>query len=142
VVFTQRAVISAEQARIWTLLTDLPGYASWNPFVIKAEGRTEPGADVRVEVVLGKRTQSAQHVVLTVDPQREFCWKDAGWNSWFVYGQRCRWLEPQDDGTVLFTQELLLDGPFAGAASHMMGEALRDGMAAETAALKEHAERS
>ena len=99
-------------------------------------------ADQLLDALDYLHTQHVQHVVLTVQPQREFCWKDAGWNSWFVYGQRCRWLEPQGDGTVLFTQELLLDGPFAGAASHMMGEALRDGMAAETAALKQYAERT
>jgi uncharacterized protein YndB with AHSA1/START domain len=140
VVLREQAVIAADPARIWHLLIDLDGYSTWNPWVIRAEGQAEPGNEIRVEVVMGKHTMRAQHVVLTVEPEARFCWRDAGWNSWFVYGQRCRWLEPQADGTVLFKQELLLDGPFSGAASLVMGKAMRDGMAAETAALKQHAE--
>jgi uncharacterized protein YndB with AHSA1/START domain len=141
VVFHAEAVIAADRARVWNLLVDLDGYAAWNPWVVRAEGQAAPGADVTVDVVLGGHTMKARHTVLTVVPQTEFCWKDAGWNSWFVYGQRCRWLEPRPDGTVLFRQELLLDGALSGAASATMGRSLRDGMAAETAALKQHAER-
>jgi Polyketide cyclase / dehydrase and lipid transport len=140
VLYREQVVIAADQARIWQLLVDLDGYQSWNPWVVKAEGAAESGADVRVQVVLNGRVMSARHTVLTVGYGSEFCWKDAGWNSWFVYGQRCRWLEPQPDGTVLFRQELMLDGPLSGVAAATMGKALQDGMAAETAALKRTAE--
>jgi uncharacterized protein YndB with AHSA1/START domain len=140
VVFHAEAVIAADPSRVWDLLVDLDGYASWNPWVVRAQGQAVPGADVTVDVVLGGHPMKARHTVLTVVPQREFCWKDAGWNSWFVYGQRCRWLQRRPDGTVLFRQELLLDGPLSGAAGATTGRALRDGMAAETAALKQHAE--
>jgi uncharacterized protein YndB with AHSA1/START domain len=140
VVFREEAVIAADPARVWGLLVNLDGYRSWNPWVVAADGAAEPGADVTVDVMLGGHRMHARHTVLTVRPEAEFCWKDAGWNSWFVYGQRCRWLEQRPDGTVLFRQELLLDGPLSGMASLTMGKALRDGMAAETAALKAHAE--
>jgi uncharacterized protein YndB with AHSA1/START domain len=141
VVFREEAVIAAHPARIWRLLVDLPGYSNWNPWVIRAEGDAAPGGAVEVDVVLGKHTMRAQHVVLVVEPEARFCWRDAGWNSWFVYGQRCRTLRPQADGTVLFQQELLLDGPLSSIAKLVNGRDLRHGMAAETAALKEHAER-
>jgi uncharacterized protein YndB with AHSA1/START domain len=140
VVFREEAVVAADPARVWQLLVDLDGYASWNPWVVRADGVAAPGADVRVDVVLNGHVMQARHTVLTVRPEAEFCWKDAGWNSWFVYGQRCRRLERRPDGTVLFRQELLLDGPPRGAASLAMGRALRAGMPAETAALKQHAE--
>jgi hypothetical protein len=68
------------------------------------------------------------------------CWRDAGWNAWFVYGQRCRTLTARPDGTVLLHQELMLDGPLSGAAALVLGEPMSDGMAAESAALKKHAE--
>jgi uncharacterized protein YndB with AHSA1/START domain len=141
VVFREEAVIAADPATVWRLLVDLPGYRSWNPWVVEADGEAVPGADVRVDVMLGGHRMQARHTVLTVRPEAEFCWKDAGWNSWFVYGQRCRRLTQRPDGTVLFRQDLLLDGPLSGAASRTTGRALRDGMAAETAALKEHAEK-
>jgi len=140
VVFREEAVIAADPARVWQLLIDLDGYQSWNPWVVRADGVAAPGADVQVDVLLSGHLMHARHTVLTVKPEAEFCWKDAGWNSWFVYGQRCRWLEQRHDGTVLFRQVLLLDGALSGAASLTMGRALREGMAAETAALKRHAE--
>ncbi|TWP50498.1 SRPBCC domain-containing protein [Lentzea tibetensis] len=139
-VYRVETSIAAEPARIWQLLVDLPGYESWNPWVVQAQGRAEPGAEVRVKVVLGKHTMAAQHVVLKVDAEKRFCWKDAGWNAWFVYGQRCRTLTAQGDGTVLVKNELLLDGLLSGAAGLAMGQAMRNGMAAENAALKQHAE--
>ena len=141
VVYREEAVIVASPATVWRLLVDLPGYSAWNPWVVKAEGTAEPGAEVVVDVVLSGHVMRAKHVVLTVEPERRFCWKDAGWNSWFVYGQRCRTLRHQADGSVLFQQELLLDGPLSKVASATMGKAMRAGMAAETAALKQHAER-
>ncbi|MCG8420898.1 MAG: SRPBCC domain-containing protein [Proteobacteria bacterium] len=140
VVFRQSAVIDADVATIWNLLVDLNGYQDWNPWVVWAEGEAFPGAQVFVDVVMGKKTMRAEHTVLAVDPEQRFCWKDAGWNAKFVYGQRCRWLTVKDDGRVLFEQELLLDGALAGVSALFYGHALRDGMAAETVALKDYAE--
>lgn len=140
VVYRQEAVIAADPGAIWRLLVDLNGYAAWNPWVVRAEGDAVPGAEVDVDVMLGSYRMAATHVVLAVDPQTRFCWRDAGWNAWFVYGQRCRWLEPRADGTVLLRQELLLDGVLSPVADHTIGKAMRNGMAAETAALKARAE--
>ncbi len=140
VVYREQAVIAADQHRIWQLLVDLPGYASWNPWVVRAEGASTPGSRVKVDVVLGSHVMAAEHTVLVVEPQTRFCWRDAGWNAIFVYGQRCRTLERRPDGTILVRNELLLDGIFSPAANLTVGKAMRDGMAAEMAALKRHAE--
>lgn len=140
VVYREEAVIAADPARVWQLLVDFDGYRSWNPWLVRAEGEAVPGADVTVRVTMGPTVMTAHHTVLTVRPQAELCWRDAGWNSWFVYGQRCRWIEQRADGTVLFRQELLLDGPLSGLAAATTGRSLRAGMAAETAALKRTAE--
>ncbi|MFS8097348.1 SRPBCC domain-containing protein [Lentzea alba] len=140
VVYRVDTVISAPQERIYALITDFPGYARWNPWVTKAAGGTSPGDEVKVDVILGSHTMAAKHTVLNGVPGQRFCWKDAGWNAWFVYGQRCRTLTSQPDGTVLVSNELLIDGVFSGGADFMMGKAMRDGMQAENAALKQVAE--
>jgi hypothetical protein len=140
VVYRVDTVVSASPERIYGLLTDFAGYASWNPWVIRAAGGTSPGDEVRVDVILGSHTMAAKHVVLNGVPGKRFCWKDAGWNSWFVYGQRCRTLTAQPDGTVLVSNELLIDGLLSGGTDFMMGKAMRDGMQAENAALKRIAE--
>jgi uncharacterized protein YndB with AHSA1/START domain len=142
VVYRQETVIPATPEKIWNLLADLRGYASWNPWVVQAEGDVRRGGSATVTVVMNGLRMRAEHTVLTVDPERRFCWRDAGWNAWFVYGQRCRTLTANPDGTVVVTQELLLDGALSGTAAFFLGKAMSDGMAAESAALKERAETS
>lgn len=142
VVYRDSAVIEARPGQVWDVLVDFPRYEAWNPWIVRAEGEARPGATVHVDVMLGEQRTKAEHTVLVVQPERRFCWKDAGWNAWFVYGQRCRTLTPQPDGSVLFEVELLLDGPLSGVADHFQGEAMRTGMAAETAALKQRAEQA
>lgn len=142
IVLREEAVIAATPERVWAVLVDLPGYSAWNPWLVRADGEAKPGAVVRADVVLGADRRRAEHVVLTVEPHTRFCWRDAGWTTAFVYGQRCRWLTPRPDGTVLFRQELLLEGTSKRTALRRYGPALRAGMAAETAALRERAERA
>lgn len=140
IVLREEVVIAATPARVWAVLVDLPGYAAWNPWLVRVEGKAEVGATVWADVVLGEQQRRAEHVVLAVEPHTRLCWRDAGWTTAFVYGQRCRWLTPQADGKVLFRQELLLEGPSRRTALRRYGPALRAGMAAETAALRRRAE--
>ncbi len=140
-VYETAAVIDADVSVVWNLLVDLDGYADWNPWVVWAEGDVVPGGWAQVDVVMAHSfTMRAEHVVLAVDPESRFCWRDAGWNAWFVYGQRCRWLTPQPDGSVLLEQQVLLDGPLAGISSLFLGAMLEHGIIDETAALKARAE--
>jgi hypothetical protein len=140
VVFHEEAVIAADPALIWDLLIDLPGYQDWNPWITWAEGETVPGATVHVDVVLGGNVQRVEHVILVVETEQRFCWKDGGWTPLFVYGQRCRTLTLQPDGRVKVENDLLLDGLVPHLAKLFLGAQLQAGMAAETAALKQTAE--
>jgi polyketide cyclase/dehydrase/lipid transport protein len=140
VFYRGEAEIQAPASVVWELLSDLPGYASWNPWIIEAHGDLVPGGTVYVQAANGGQPIQAEHYVLVVDEESTLCWRDAGWNSWFVQAQRCRWIEEQPDGSVHFHQELFLDGILAGIADLAMGAGLRAGVAAETAALKQHAE--
>jgi uncharacterized protein YndB with AHSA1/START domain len=142
IVFEEQAVIAAPIGRIWGLLVDLEHYGDWNPWIVWAEGDAVPGAVVHADVVMnGGDVMEVEHVVLAVDAEQRFCWRDSGPSTLFVYGQRCRWLTPgRDPGTVHFRQQLLLEGVFAPVAKLIYGGALRAGMVAETAALRSTAE--
>lgn len=140
IVLSRQTVIHAAPERVFAILVDLPAYRHWNPWLTEASGRAEPGGVVVANVILGEERMRAGHVVLTVDPPSRFCWRDAGWTTAFVYGQRCRWITRLPQGGVLFRQELLLEGPFYEMAYNRYGKALRDGMAAETQAIKIRAE--
>src|SRR5687768_16113942 len=107
-VFREEAVIAASAERIWDVLADLPRYAEWNPWLTAAEseGPLAVGGVVWANVVLGRRTMRAKHVVLVLERGARLVWRDAGWNAAFVYGQRSRTLVPRADGTVTLQQEL------------------------------------
>jgi len=139
VVYTSEAVIAGSVDRIWDTIVDLPRYSEWNPWVVKAEGKIEPGAAVTVDVILNGQKMRAEHTVEAVDPKTHFCWRDAGWNALFVSAHRCRTLTPRPDGTVLYQVDLEL-GRLAGVANALEGTALQSGMNAETAALKTRVE--
>jgi uncharacterized protein YndB with AHSA1/START domain len=139
-VFREETVIAAEPRRIWELLVDLDGYAGWNPWITRAAGEVAPGGKVSVHVVMGKKTMRVAHEVLVVEPEQRFCWRDSGWSALFVYGQRCRTLTPLGDGTVRFTNELMIEGVLASVAKRIYGADLTSGIAAETAALRSRAQ--
>lgn len=141
ILFEEQAVIAAPIGRIWDLLVDLEHYGDWNPWIVWAEGDAVPGATIQADVVMGDSIMEVEHVILAVDAEQRFCWRDEGFTTLFVYGQRCRWLTARGDGTVQFRQQLLLEGLFAPVARAMYGTRLRAGMIAETAALVATAQR-
>ena len=141
IVFEEETDIAASPETVWNLLVDLRSYGDWNPWIVYADGEAVEGAVVNADVVMGDRIMEVEHVVLAVEPTTRFCWRDGGLSSLFVYGQRCRWVEARPDGTVHFRQQLLLDGLFAQASRLIYGNAMRAGMASETAALRAIAER-
>jgi uncharacterized protein YndB with AHSA1/START domain len=138
-VMRAEAEIAASADDVWRVLVDLPAYAAWNPWLVSAEGDVAPGGVVWASVVLGEKTMRAKHRVLVVEPGLRLCWRDAGWNALVVYGQRSRTIEPCARG-VRLQQELLIDGPLRGLAMRLYGDALRDGLSAETQALKRRLE--
>lgn len=134
------AIIDAPRDVVWDLLMDLPHYKDWNPWITSAEGTVTPGAHVHVNAVMGPITEPFDHVVMTVTPKSFFCWRDSGWNSWFAYGQRCRWLDETPDGKTHFHQQVLVDGPLDIVAKIFNGPCLAAGIANETQAIKATAE--
>lgn len=133
--FTAAATIDAPPSAVWAVLVDWPAYASWNPWIVRAEGEGGLGGQVRVSVRLGERTRAFDHRIVEVVPGTRFCWRDEGPTTAAVTGMRCRQLEALPDGRTRFTQTLTLGGPMRGTARRRFGPDLEAGMEAETAAL-------
>src|SRR5438105_505468 len=94
IVYRYEVEIAGSAARVWETLAELPGYADWNPWLVRAEGDLSPGGIVWADVMLGGNRRRVKHVVLDVAPRARLVWRDAGWNAFFVYGQRARTLTP------------------------------------------------
>jgi len=67
-------VISASADRVWDVLTDLPSYTIWNPYIYPAKGELKEGA--LLELTLHNPTQTVviEETVLSVKPGRELSW--------------------------------------------------------------------
>lgn len=68
--------ISAPPSRVWEVLTDLPGYSDWNPFLVRVSGTLEVGQKLSVVAAMpGGREFSFRPAVLVVDTEREIRWR-------------------------------------------------------------------
>ncbi|MCC2278230.1 SRPBCC domain-containing protein [Streptomyces morookaense] len=67
--------IAATPARVWEVLTDLPRYPDWNPFIREASGEIAPGARLRLRMFpVHGRTVTFRPRIRTAVPQRELSW--------------------------------------------------------------------
>ena len=131
--------IEAPPEKVFEVLVDSEGYASWNPWVVQTEGPFVEGGVFPATAVLGEERRAVKHRVLIVDEPRVFHWEDVGAFTLLAKGDRRRDLVPTETGTEL-TVTLRLRGPFKGAALRRYEQAMIEGMAAEAAALKARAE--
>ena len=67
--------IEAPPAAVWEILTDLPAYADWNPFITSSQGAIAPGRRLtnRLEPA-GKRPVTFRPTVTAVDEGRALEW--------------------------------------------------------------------
>ncbi len=133
--FTHEETIDAPLNIVFNLISDLPNYQNWNPFLIQANGKVAVGEVVSGKSVLGKFTTSYRHKIFESTPNKSLCWRDFGFPSLLVCGQRSRYIETQN-GKTLFKCHLKLSGSFSGLINIIFGKGLRQGIIAEAKALK------
>jgi hypothetical protein len=134
--------IAAPIERVWSFLSDLPGWSRWNPFCTVTEGTLGP--DARLKVVIrpeGMGPQTFAPRIVRLDPGRGFAWRGSlpipglfvgthGYDLTDLGGGRTR-LDHREDFT----------GILVGLVMRRMGEPTRKGFEAMNAALKAEAER-
>ncbi|MGW1229801.1 SRPBCC family protein [Streptomyces sp. NPDC001515] len=113
--------IEASPDEVWKVLTDLPAYPDWNPFLVSsrvtsAGGRLEEGATLRN--VMRDRTGDSvfSPEVLAVEPGRELRWLGKIGPGWIGDGEHRFVIEEIGDHRVRLTQSESFTGvavPFA-----------------------------
>ena len=136
--FTHEETIDAPPELVFSLISDLPNYKNWNPFLITAEGHVEMGGVVSGKSVLGRFTTSYRHKIYEYQSDKSLCWRDFGFPSLFVCGQRSRFIETHD-GKTHYKCHLKLSGPLSGVINLIFGNGLRSGIEAEAKALQKMA---
>lgn len=56
--------INAPAQLVWEVITDLPRYGEWNPFVLECQSTLMPGEAINMKVKLGSKLQAANEVML------------------------------------------------------------------------------
>ena len=68
--------IAAAASDVWRVLTDLPRYGEWNPFITEIAGELAPNGKLRVLLSLPEgRDLRISPRVLRCDENRELCWR-------------------------------------------------------------------
>ncbi len=68
--FEHQEIIDAPVEVVFRLISDLPNYPNWNPFLIIARGKVEMGGVISGKSVLGKHTTSYRHKIFEYIPNR------------------------------------------------------------------------
>ena len=103
--------INASPATLWRLLTDGANYPSWNPAVIKVDGRIAAGETIKVVAkVSPNRTFPVK--VSAFSPERSMAWS-GGMPLGLFKGVRTFTLTPRGSSATEFSMEEVYSGLLA-----------------------------
>jgi hypothetical protein len=96
--------INATPDRVWAVLTDLPHYQDWNPFITSSAGDLRVGATLinRMHDASGDTTFTP--TVLVIRPGKELRWIGRVDPGWIFDGEHRFTLEPLGSGRTRLTQ--------------------------------------
>lgn len=131
--------IRAAPDAVWSVVTDLPRYGEWNPFITAIEGELRVGARLRATFSLpGRSPRTFTPVVTAFEPGRRLSWLGRLAVPGLFDGAHTLAVEPSGDGTLFTHGET-----FRGVLPPLMGRLLaatEHGFAAMNAALTARAE--
>lgn len=132
--------IDAPADVVWGILTDLPAYPQWNPFIVSAEGPVEVGAKLRNRLEPpGGKAMTFSPQVTVVDANRKFEWLGRLGLPGVFDGRHIFELEPAGSGTR-FIQREEFSGILVPLFARSLDGATKDGFVAMNEAIKERAE--
>jgi len=134
--------INAPADRVWAVLADLSGYATWNPFIVDAAGRPEAGARVSLRVARadGRRVGFRPVVLMAVAPVQLRWLGRLGPPGLFDAEQGFRLEVPNGRAPVRLIQRVRLEGLLALVRRRSLEPELLERCAAMNEALKRRVE--
>jgi hypothetical protein len=128
--------IHASPAAVWRVLTDLPRFRLWNPFIRAARGSTMKGGTVRVRV---EGLHFAARITERQD-ERELRWDGHVGADWLARGDHVFTITQLADGWVRFHQVETFSGVLPWLLRGLLARQARRGFEAMNAALAKEAE--
>lgn len=113
--------IDAPPAAVWSVLSDLPAYGEWNPFIVQAAGATVPGERLAITLDDGEsKPMRFRPRVEAADEARELRWLGRLGLPGLFDGRHRFVIEPAGDASRLIHEE-----HFSGVLVPMMAARLR-----------------
>ncbi len=93
--------IHATASVVWDVLTNLPAYPQWNPFIVEAEGQVSEGATVSVTINFpGNRERRLRRCILKLSPMTELRWSATSVLRALAYSEQFFQLRPVTEDRV------------------------------------------
>jgi hypothetical protein len=133
--------IATTPERLWSILTDLVAYPSWNPFIRSISGHIAKGQRLIVPIQpAGGRAMTFRPTVLLAAPNSELRWLGHFLFPRIFDGEHYFKLTASAPGRVQFTQGEKFSGVLVGLAKASLDRGTKAGFIAMNAALKARAE--
>lgn len=135
--------IAAAPGTVWDVLTDFARYPEWNPSLPSISGELGSGATVTMTLAMpGRPSPKVKAQLGDVEPGRRLTWHGNVGADWLFAGTREFLIDPQADGTVLFTHVEDVRGLLFPVFRAIMGSAIQRHHDGLNAALTQRAERA
>ena len=133
-----RIGVAAPPEAIWGVLADLSGWTLWNPLYPRAEGRLLIDAKLSLDQKLeGEGPSRIEAQVIDWVPNSQIHWRETGF---LRSATRYLEIEKLTEEGCIFSNGVLVEGPFARYATKRAKARLRAGFAAMGEAMKTRAE--
>lgn len=133
--------IAAEPARVWELLSQLDGYADWNPSIAGLRGTLAEGERLWLRARMPGGIELGLRPVLTrLEPRRQLAWSAHLLSDRFFSAEHRFSIEPLPSGFTRFTQHETFDGWFAPIFALLFASRLQRAYGDANARLKSLAE--
>ncbi len=134
--------IAASAQVVWSVLTDLPGFDAWNPFIRSARGSTDVGDKVRLRVRSSFGLPLVFHAtVLGSEENRELHWQGHMLAPWLAAGEHWFTIEPINTHRVRFVQRERFTGVLPRLTARLLAREVKQSFEAMNQALAMLAER-
>jgi hypothetical protein len=140
-VIEEELEINAPTDVVWEVITDLPRYGEWNPFVVSCRSTLAVGdpIDMRVKI-FSWFAQPQRETIQDHFPGQRLCYGLDGGRLRAVISRRCHELESLDSGRTRYRSRFALSGWMGPVTRVLLGALLRRGFHSMTAGIRNRAE--
>lgn len=133
--------IEAPPAVVWEVLTDLPRYAEWNPFVVECRSTLVPGDPIDLRVRLRSKPQDQREWMIEMVPGESFAYRMKPFPLGALSSRRAHELKALEGGRTRYRSHMQLSGWLVPLVRALLGRDLRRGFSEMSAAVRSRAER-